>query len=180
LVYADADGDGYGDPSTERIACDGPAANEVDNALDCDDSNAEISPDGYDACGGTDDDCDGEPGAYGCLDNDGDGFGGFPQRYDPECKGFADNCNDCDDTDAARNPDVVETENGVDDNCDGKVDNLPPTPDSGDTGDSAAPPDDTGEPPKDGCDCGGGSGASLLLAIGAMLARRRERRVLPL
>lgn len=40
--YADADGDGFGDPSGATVTC--PADGFVENADDCDDSDASVSP----------------------------------------------------------------------------------------------------------------------------------------
>jgi hypothetical protein len=67
-------------------------------------------PAGCDAS--TDDDCAPAPS---CADTDGDGFG------DP-VTGCADDRVDCDDTNAAINPSASEVCNGLDDNCDGNVD----------------------------------------------------------
>ena len=43
LTYGDADGDGYGDPEDVESSCD-PADDRVDNADDCNDADASISP----------------------------------------------------------------------------------------------------------------------------------------
>ena len=56
--YADADGDGYGDPEVSQPACSQPAG-YVDNGEDCDDSDASVHPGASDAVNGLDDDCDG-------------------------------------------------------------------------------------------------------------------------
>jgi len=42
--YADADGDGYGDPGDETVSCEAPV-DTVANADDCDDANALVRPD---------------------------------------------------------------------------------------------------------------------------------------
>jgi hypothetical protein len=54
-VWFDGDGDGFGDPNTAARACE-PGANQVLNAEDCDDSNAEI---GKESLHYTDEDADG-------------------------------------------------------------------------------------------------------------------------
>lgn len=65
LVFADEDGDGYGDPSTANTFCETPAG-WVTNGLDCDDTDAGINPDGAEICGdGADNDCS---GGADCLD----------------------------------------------------------------------------------------------------------------
>lgn len=91
--------------------------------LDCDDSNPRINAGRTEVCGnGLDDDCsDGDrtcvPRESGpCLDEDGDGFG----RGD--CVNGA---LDCDESNPTINPSAVEVCNGVDDNCDGRVDECP-------------------------------------------------------
>jgi len=57
--YLDADGDGYGDPSSTVEACD-DAPGIADNGDDCDDSDAWINPGmASDDCNAIDDDCDG-------------------------------------------------------------------------------------------------------------------------
>jgi len=58
--YADADGDGFGDPDDVLLACAAPDG-AVDNADDCDDQDASVSPEATDACGdGVDGDCSGD------------------------------------------------------------------------------------------------------------------------
>ncbi len=101
--YADADGDGYGDPDTAVLGCS-PTSGMVDDSTDCDDSDVLTNPgmaetwyDGHDA------DCAG--------DND----------YDADADGFeGDGGDDCDDSDAAINPDAQEIcSDGIDNDCDG-------------------------------------------------------------
>lgn len=61
-LYADADDDGYGDPSSEpKIWCEGrPPGGFATNNLDCDDTNPAISPKAPEIPGNnTDDNCDG-------------------------------------------------------------------------------------------------------------------------
>ena len=66
--YADADGDGYGDPNGATDAC--PNTGFVDNDDDCDDTNAAINPGAEEVCGdGIDNNCDGvDDACVGCVD----------------------------------------------------------------------------------------------------------------
>lgn len=58
--YADADGDGYGNPNYIYVDCDQPAGFVANNS-DCDDSNAAINPEATEILdNGIDDNCDGE------------------------------------------------------------------------------------------------------------------------
>ena len=58
--YADADGDGFGDPAASQEACAQPAG-YVDNDEDCDDGNASVNPEATEIPNdGIDQDCDGE------------------------------------------------------------------------------------------------------------------------
>ncbi len=125
--YADEDGDGFGDPEAGYSTC-GDATGYVTNAGDCNDLDASVNPDATESCNGTDDDCDGEIDEGELLtaytDLDGDGFGADDSLV--EVCAFSDtyveNRGDCDDSDASVNPDATEVCNGVDDNCEGKVD----------------------------------------------------------
>jgi len=106
--YADADGDGYGDPS---------AANE-----DCE----ELQPSSY-VSDGTDCD-DGEPSVWveetWYLDFDGDGYGNsdFTTSSCGQPSGYVDNTDDCDDADSAVSPAEAEVcDDGLDNNCDNEA-----------------------------------------------------------
>jgi hypothetical protein len=128
--YADADGDGYGDGDVFATACATPAG-AVDDASDCDDGNADINPGAAEVCNGADDDCDGDadedfsgPPTTWYTDADNDGFGD-PGTAVVACDPPADGAllaDDCDDADAAINPDADESCNGVDDDCDDAID----------------------------------------------------------
>ena len=97
--YADADGDGFGDPAVAAFACSQPAGFTAD-MTDCDDGDAGVNPgeaevwyDGVDAdCAGDDDydqDADGDRSdAYGgtdCDDTDPDRYGGYECRPAATC-----------------------------------------------------------------------------------------------
>jgi len=128
--YADADGDGYGDPSHSAPACTAPSGSVAD-ATDCDDADPAVNPAATELCNGLDDDCDGatdEPDASGAptwyADLDGDGFGDASDAA-VACtapSGTVADATDCDDDDPAVNPAAAEHCDGVDEDCDGLVD----------------------------------------------------------
>lgn len=130
--FADRDGDGWGNSNDSACLCE-PAAPWVETvAGDCDDSSASIGPGGKEACGGYDEDCDGqtdEYGATGCtfyyLDTDRDGWGiDGSGLCSCAAEGIRDAIagGDCNDSNQALNPSAAEVCNGVDDNCDGTKD----------------------------------------------------------
>jgi len=108
--FPDEDEDGYGGARGSLIACSGPDG-YVDNGLDCDDEDPDISPDAEEACGGVDEDCDGltdddDPSVTGqssfYLDEDDDGYGAGPSFLFCEGpRGYVYNDLDCDDDDAS-------------------------------------------------------------------------------
>ncbi|MBM4392138.1 MAG: FG-GAP repeat protein [Deltaproteobacteria bacterium] len=103
--YDDDDGDGYGDASTVTTACDDPGgASRL--PTDCNDNNETVHPgaDETDCNSSVDMNCD---GFAGTIDNDGDGYRA---------------CEECDDGDAAVNPVASEVCDGVDNDCEGTVD----------------------------------------------------------
>ena len=129
-VYIDADGDGFGDPSTPQEVCSEVAGTVLDGT-DCDDTEATIHPGALERCNEVDDDCDTEvdegdavdPETWH-LDSDGDGYGD-PARATDACvapSGYVGNSADCDDVDPAVSPDATEQCNAVDDDCDGTTD----------------------------------------------------------
>jgi hypothetical protein len=152
LYYADGDGDGYGNPLVDSLACSVPQNFVLDNS-DCDDANNLInpltvwyldndgdqigdslqtfigcsSPVGYvlDA-GGCDDNnvqISGPVTYY--LDNDGDAFG---QNSSAQtlCQnpgvGYVTVGGDCNDADPLINPNASEICDGIDNDCDGIAD----------------------------------------------------------
>ena len=129
--YLDADGDGYGVGAATATQCTAPARSAA-NPDDCDDDNAGISPGAPETCDGEDDDCDGlidDPedatdATIAWPDADGDGFGAADASV-PYCEvpvGWLQNGDDCDDANPDNNPDGIEFCDGVDNDCNERID----------------------------------------------------------
>ena len=116
VAGCDYDGDGFRD----GLFGGGPR--------DCDGHDPNIHPGATEVCDGVDNDCDDEIDEHGLriwVDDDRDGFGGEDHRY--VCSlaipsGFAVASGDCDDTVAAIRPWAAEICDGVDNDCDGSID----------------------------------------------------------
>ena len=128
--YADADSDGFGDASVVTLACSAPSGS-VSDATDCNDADVDINPGAAEVCDGIDNNCDGgidDAAGAGAsdfyADADSDGFGDASVVINA-CSapaGYVPDKDDCDDTDAAVNPDATEHCDGVDEDCDGTPD----------------------------------------------------------
>lgn len=119
-MYNDSDQDGFGVFETKECLCDSAAGKAVKFG-DCNDMNPAISPGAGEVCDDIDNDCDGVTDE-GC-DEDKDGWCNI---YVPAV-GFPNSCpfgtGDCYDGSSAVNPSVLEDPgDGVDNNCDGTVD----------------------------------------------------------
>jgi len=136
--YTDADGDGYGDPALSERSCSQPSGTVLDNT-DCDDDEEDINPAATEICNDIDDNCSGatddedraldaSTGTQWFTDDDSDGYGdsltGVWMCEAP--LGTVDDDADCDDTDAAINPDATEVCDEADNNCDGLTDDDDP------------------------------------------------------
>jgi hypothetical protein len=130
--YADADHDGYGDPTAPQQACDMPSGH-VAVAEDCDDADDEVHPDASETCNERDDDCDDEvdegleiPVWY--LDADADGYGDpdFTLASCEQPSGYVASSSDCDDLDPGINPGESERcdADNLDEDCDGLADDA--------------------------------------------------------
>ena len=133
--YADDDGDGFGDPD-DRVVSDVEPAGYVEDGSDCDDTDPSVSPDAIEMCDGVDNDCEGtvdgddalDPSPW-YLDADGDTYGDpevLVEACDAPARYVADD-SDCDDANDLVNPSADEVCNGLDDNCDGLIDDASAT-----------------------------------------------------
>ncbi len=132
--YRDADLDGFGDPADERQQCEQPVG-YVGNTQDCDDTDLAISPGSIETCDSIDNDCDGliddaDNSLANALlwyaDTDSDGWGSFDSeaRACTRPDGHLPQGGDCDDATDTVYPGAPEICDGLDNDCDGDVDDA--------------------------------------------------------
>ena len=126
-IYADEDGDGYGNLNNALQSCELIPGYSLNNT-DCDDSNEAVNPESVEICDSADNNCDGQIDE-GLIfetyytDNDNDGFGtgeGFQDCNQPlQAVSMA---GDCDDNDPTINPNATDIPNNdIDEDCDGVI-----------------------------------------------------------
>jgi len=127
--YLDADGDRYGTDADTVQACAAPER-YVAAAGDCDDADAAVNEGMLEICNEKDDNCDGSTDegsaapATWYRDADEDRFGSETDTVDA-CDaptGYIAAAGDCDDADAFVHPGALERCDGVDEDCNGEVD----------------------------------------------------------
>lgn len=132
LWYLDRDGDGYGTNAATTLACTLPAGYAA-QAGDCNDGQVGINPSAMEGCDTIDNNCDGridenQPVLPYYLDGDGDGFGQTASSV-MACQrplGYVSTGGDCNDNNPLISPIAAEHCNGIDDNCDGQLDETYP------------------------------------------------------
>jgi gliding motility-associated-like protein len=128
--YVDLDLDGFGAESDSVLLCQWEIGYAVGFG-DCNVMDAAVFPGAAEVCNLLDDDCDGWvnegiPFFLFYLDIDGDGYG--QGVADTSCgiipSGFAAMTGDCDENNVQLNPGILEIFNGMDDDCNGVVDDV--------------------------------------------------------
>ena len=127
--YQDNDGDGYGNASVAQDSCENSLSGYVTNSNDCNDAEALAWTGASESCDGVDNNCvggvdEGFPLYTFYVDSDGDGYG-TPSSFVESCtqpSGYVSNSNDCNDAEALAWTGASESCDGVDNNCNGGVD----------------------------------------------------------
>ncbi|MDA0728685.1 MAG: choice-of-anchor B family protein [Bacteroidetes bacterium] len=127
--YADEDGDGYGNPDLPVWGC-GEVMGTSSLPLDCQDWNVNTYPSAPELCDGWDNDCNGlmDEGTSQLawyLDADGDGYGTSLVPPIWSCTALINRTlmpGDCNDGEATMYPNAEALAAGVDNNCDGIID----------------------------------------------------------
>ena len=126
--YTDNDGDSYGTGIAQAF-CLNPGVGYATIDGDCNDNDDTVNPGASEICDGIDNDCNGQTDdgltfTNYFTDSDGDGYGTGTAQ--PFCSnpgaGYATVDGDCNDNDNTINPGATEVCDGIDNNCDGQVD----------------------------------------------------------
>jgi len=180
LVPDDCDNCPYS-PNPQQVNEDNDAWGQV---CDCDDNNFLMNRSETEVCDGLDNDCDGTvdgPSAvdvghwYQDLDMDGEGN---PDTEIIQCEapdGYVDNALDCDDTTRAVRTSAPDACDGLDNDCDGIVDNNCVSDDTDDEDGKGAAGSSTSTT-QGGCNTSGRFPTGLLVVLGALISVRRRRR----
>lgn len=94
---------------------------------DCNDYDPTINPGATEVCNEHDDDCDGgendgDVAWHRDFDEDGFGDSSYEIGSCTQPDGYISDGTDCDDMNASANPSATEVVNGIDDDCDGQID----------------------------------------------------------
>ena len=126
ISYYDGDEDGYGS-SQSSATCEMPPGH-VDNKFDCNDKDWSVYPSAPEICDKKDNDCDGETdedlGMFFYQDMDQDGWGNILVSVF-DCSppwGYVEIPGDCDDLHKTVHPGAPEICDGLDNDCDGAID----------------------------------------------------------
>jgi hypothetical protein len=128
--YLDTDGDGYGVSSSTISSCLSSApTGYASQSGDCNDLNPLINPGMTELCDNLDNNCNGQvdeglPIITFYLDADLDGYGVSTNTVD-SCApplGYSPLAGDCDDSNPNINPGISEACDGIDNNCNGNID----------------------------------------------------------
>ncbi|WP_228852014.1 MopE-related protein [Aegicerativicinus sediminis] len=131
LYYVDADNDTYGDINDSgTLFCSDPGTGWSLSNDDCNDADEAINPGAAEVCDGVDNDCDGQIDEDGdtlyYVDADNDTYGDINDSGTLFCSdpgtGWSLSNDDCNDADEAINPGAAEVCDGVDNDCDGQID----------------------------------------------------------